>query len=130
MVYIREIKTRDYWIRLRTDGIIETRAIESENMRHDVEEAKVVIAAVLEISEGKKYPLLNVLGDIYVTEAAQKYYQSQPPAACASAMIVKTFAQRLIGNFFLNYRKLPIPTKLFESEEMAIKWLEEYKIKS
>ncbi len=105
---------------------METRITPSDNMRHELEDARAVMAAVVEVSAGKMRPLLNILGDIYVTSEAQKYYRDHPQAAIASAMVVNSFLQRLIGNIFLKYSTLPIPTKLFENEEKANQWLQSF----
>ena len=123
MNYPKEIRTRDTIIRLREDGIVETRTIVTEQLRHELEDAKAVMEAVAEISENRLRPLLNILGDTYVTSAAQNYYRSQPLGGKASAMVVSSFMQRLVANIFLKYAKLPVPTKLFENEEKATAWL-------
>lgn len=123
MNYIREIVTRDTTIRLRADGIVETRNTSSLVERHEIADAKAVMAAVIEISDGKLLPLLNILGDTYVSAEAQKFYKDHPVVAKASGMVVKSFMQRLIGNLFLKYSALPIPMKLFENEEKAAEWL-------
>ena len=123
---LKLIETRDTTILLRADGILETRVKITDNLRHDLDDAKAVMLAVMEVSDGQLRPLLSALGDIYVTTEAQKFYKNHPKAALASAMVVKSFVQRMMGNFFLNYSQLPIPTKLFENEEKAIQWLKTF----
>jgi hypothetical protein len=41
----------------------------------------------------------------------------------ASAMIITSTANKLIGNFYINVNKPSIPTRIFSSEEKAIEWL-------
>jgi hypothetical protein len=42
----------------------------------------------------------------------------------AEAFVVKSLSQRLIANFYVKVNKPPIPSKVFNSEKEAIKWLE------
>jgi hypothetical protein len=41
------------------------------------------------------------------------------------AFVIQSFAHRLIANFYIRYRKPEIPTKIFQTEEEAEKWLSE-----
>ena len=43
----------------------------------------------------------------------------------AAAFVVTSMANRIVGNFFINFNKPHSPTKLFNIEEEALKWLEE-----
>ena len=44
----------------------------------------------------------------------------------AAAIIVKTLATKLAGNFFIRFNKPPTPTKVFTNEEEALVWLRRY----
>lgn len=41
----------------------------------------------------------------------------------AEAIVVKSFAQRVIANVLRSFYKAPMPVKVFEDQESAIKWL-------
>lgn len=45
----------------------------------------------------------------------------------AEAMVVKNLAQRLIVSFYLKFNKPSVPSKAFDTEEEAIKWLLSFK---
>ena len=45
----------------------------------------------------------------------------------AEAMVVKNLAQRLIVSFYLKFNKPAVPSKAFDNEEDAIKWLLTFK---
>jgi hypothetical protein len=45
-------------------------------------------------------------------------------ASIASAMIITSTANKLIGNFYINVNRPDIPTRIFSSEEKAVEWLE------
>ncbi|MCW3101952.1 MAG: hypothetical protein JWO09_392 [Bacteroidetes bacterium] len=53
------------------------------------------------------------------TYAASKEHQG----SIATAMIITSTANKLIGNFYINVNKPEIPTKIFSSEEKALEWL-------
>jgi hypothetical protein len=48
----------------------------------------------------------------------------------ASAFIITSTANKLIGNFYINVNKPTIPTKIFSTEEKAIEWLEGFLYKT
>lgn len=45
----------------------------------------------------------------------------------AEAMVVKNLAQKLIVNFYLKFNNPSVPSKAFNTEEEAIKWLLSFK---
>lgn len=42
----------------------------------------------------------------------------------ATALIITSTANKLIGNFYINVNKPHIPTRIFSSEEKAVEWLQ------
>lgn len=48
----------------------------------------------------------------------------------AVAVLVSTEVHKVLFSFFNSIYKAPAPTKIFTSEEKALKWLEKYKIMS
>lgn len=59
------------------------------------------------------------------TKEVRDFYASKEIAEKISAMaiLVDSLATRIIGNFFITTSKPHFPTKLFTSEDAAIKWL-------
>lgn len=45
----------------------------------------------------------------------------------AEALVVKNLAQKLVVNFYLKFNKPSVPSKAFNTEEEAIKWLLSFK---
>ena len=41
----------------------------------------------------------------------------------ATAIVTKSMASKIIGNFFIRVNKPTTPTKLFSSEKLAFEWL-------
>lgn len=51
--------------------------------------------------------------------------QSRETENCiASAFLITSTANKLIGNFYININRPSIPTKIFSTEEKAVQWLE------
>lgn len=45
----------------------------------------------------------------------------------AEALVVKNLAQKLVVNFYLKFNKPSVPSRAFNTEEEAIKWLLSFK---
>ncbi len=72
---------------------------------------------------------LPVLADsrqvTYHSKEVREFYASREMGDHISAMavLVESFATKLIGNFFIRVNKPHFPTKLFTDEKEAIAWL-------
>ena len=125
--YIKQVKTTTVTISLRKDGIMETRPNPEFDKVEEVKHAEENMKAIQELIGDKLYPVLNFMPNHYVNHEAQMYYKNHKPLATASAMIANTFVEKLIANFFIKFQTLPIPTRMFSTEEKALKWLEKFK---
>ncbi|MCW8897324.1 MAG: hypothetical protein OQJ96_07895 [Flavobacteriales bacterium] len=82
------------------------------------------------LQQGKK---ALILGDIrkmwHISKAAQDYLASKEVTNLNIAMAILTSSLMtvLIANFFIKFKKPAAPTKMFKSEEKAIKWLLSFK---
>jgi hypothetical protein len=85
----------------------------------------------LELSNGKPFCILLDTSAGYFNISPQANELLASPAYAlkriATAIIVKTLATRLMGNFFIRFNKPPTPTRLFKTEEEAMTWLLRYK---
>lgn len=78
------------------------------------------------IQQGKK---MLVLGDIrkmwHISKAAQDYLASKEVTNLNIAMAILTSSLMtvLLANFFIKFKKPATPTKMFNNEEKAVKWL-------
>lgn len=51
-------------------------------------------------------------------------FSAQPKSDCvASAFVITSTANKLVGNFYINVNRPSVPTKIFSSEEKALEWL-------
>lgn len=91
-----------------------------------IERAKESVHTRVTATEGKVYPLLADTRAIKnISKEAREYLGSKSGSEGVSqaAILVKSSVGSVIANFFLQINKPLVPTKLFTSEEAAIKWL-------
>jgi hypothetical protein len=124
---LEKIELHASTVSLRSDGIIHFYIKESVNL--SVIDAKEMVAAAGEIGKGKKFPIL-ISSDKYtlVDKEARDFAASEAGNAytVAGGIVVKSLAQKLLGNAYLKVNKPLTPTALFETEEAAIKWLKKF----
>jgi hypothetical protein len=122
--YIKSIDLGHSVAHLRSDGIIQVNF--GDDVELDAKETMEIIAASGELSGGKKALVLNVAGkNTSATSGARE--ESASAEGCrftiADAFVTKSLAQKLLGNFYLNFHKPGVPTKIFNNEEEAVAWL-------
>ena len=109
---------------LRSDGLVKVSV--DGNFEIDVPHVKIIVDTLEEFGEGKKFPLLIVVGEYTLpTPEARAYIATaeSDPFASAEAYVVKSLSQKLVGNVFLSFNQPARPTKMFNDEEKAIEWL-------
>jgi hypothetical protein len=114
-------------IAIRNDGI--ARIFIKENVDIDVVQVKQIVHALEEEGQGKKYPLLIVVGEYTLPTAEARAYTAtaeSDPFASAEAYVINSFSQRLVGNVYLSLNKPFRPTRLFNDEVKAVEWLKTF----
>jgi hypothetical protein len=112
---------------LGEDGIV--RIIHVPGAEVTLEDVKETMAAYLKIYKGKKRPLfVDTKTMKSLAREARKYYAGDEAAnvASAAAIIVGTPVSRVLGNFYLGLSNPHLPSRLFSSEDEALKWLKGY----
>lgn len=95
----------------------------------DLKEAKAQFNAGVKLTGGKKMPVLvDVRPSFHSLTKEAKEFAAKNDLKTAEAILVNSLHQRLIGTFFL---KLTAsfsghPTKIFNNEEEAVKWLSSF----
>ena len=95
---------------------------------------KNAIEARLKFTEGKSYPVLIKYNDIKGINREAREFLSSPEGVkgvIAGALLSNSVFNAFLGNFFIRVTVInpPVPTKLFNDEAKALKWLEQYKDK-
>lgn len=116
-------------VHLRKDGIVQVNF--GDNVELDLKETKEIVEAISKITGGKKAQVLNIAGkNTTATREARNYSASEAGGECtlADAFVVNNLPQKLIGNFYLNFNKPMVNTKIFNSVDDALKWLKQQSV--
>ena len=86
-------------------------------------DAKEMIAEAIDLAEGAEYTILfdaTKPGTISF-EAREEFAKSKK--RIAAAIVTNSLANKLLGNFFINFHKPTTSSRIFSDEQDAIKWL-------
>lgn len=122
--YIQEINLQHTVLRMRDDGIVQVNF--NDKLEIDINEARDILNAQKELSKGKKVLVLNVAGKQTTATSAARDFAASDEATkytLAEAYVVNNLAQKLVGNFYVNFHKPKAPTKIFTNETDAVNWL-------
>lgn len=112
---------------LRKDGIMQVNVYPEVEM--NLNDAVESVQAQAVLANGKKRPLIVHIGKIKSMSRDARVYLGGSEAAknvTATALITSSYIGTVIANFFIGLNKTLYPTKLFSSEEEALKWLVNY----
>ena len=110
---------------LRPGGIVQLSWVTRVDIHF--EDAIAAIQAMTELTGGRLSPLLVDLHDSgQLARAARIEFTSRADLVSAVALIVGTPLNRIVGNFFLGVNRPRYPVRLFDTEESALVWLNEF----
>lgn len=101
-----------------------------QNSEIDLAESKAMQQISLGITKGKKFvALVDARTQVVVSKESREWGSSAEGQKnlLAQAIIVDSLANKLIGNFIIQFHKPIAKTKLFSDEATAIEWLREQK---
>jgi hypothetical protein len=100
----------------------------ADNLHLSIEIARTIVENRIFYSKGQSYPVLVDMRGIKSTTREARSYMATVGATLvtAGALITGSYLNRALGNLFLTIDKPPIPTRLFNSEASARKWLEQF----
>lgn len=122
----KEIITNTVRLRLLSNGVVHYTYLADSVVNE--KEHQLNHNALVEISGNKKVPLLIDAEDfINLTPEARKFIRELETIVPISkrAIVVKSFSQRLLANFYIKFHKPIVPTKIFVNHDYAVKWLED-----
>jgi hypothetical protein len=134
LVYLRRmevpksaINITAYWTWMGPDGIVRTKVKPNFDVTlgHAMENSE----AVNSLRKGNKFPLLIDARDIHsITREAREFFttRGRDTNINCMAVLIRSTISRVIGNFFMGINKPAVPTRLFESEKDAEKWLKKF----
>ena len=117
-------KSGKVWIE---DGIIRSKVlIDGEyTLEHAMDDAKA-FQKLAEKIECKKLLLVEPKNILKISKKTRRYQATEGPKIVDKiAQVIENPVTRTIVSFFLGLSKIPIPIKMFNSVDEAIKWLKE-----
>ena len=123
-LYTRSIDLGHSLVRLRTDRIVQVTF--GDNVEMDLKESVEVIAAIGEITDGKKALVLNIGGKNTSASSAAREFSASIGGlryTIADAFVVTNLAQKILANFYISFNKPLVPTKVFDNIDKATEWL-------
>jgi hypothetical protein len=109
---------------LDENGILHT--VNRPGCCFDLAAAKESVSAARKFLKGRKVPIaVDLRGTQSISRPARQYYASEEGAFAivATALIVASPVEKIIGNFFIGLHKPQSPVKLFAREDEAVEWL-------
>lgn len=127
--FTKEIVTNTVRLRLLSIGIIHYTYL--PNSEVDEVEHQINYNAVIDlVGKDKKYPVI-IDGDefVNVTAEARKLIRTLEPLIpiTARALIIKSLSHRILANFYIQFHKPIVPTKIFTNYEDAFLYLKKLK---
>lgn len=114
-------------IEFRWDGIVHIDYKKTDELL--VKDVMEIIDNLKEYGAGNKYPtLITVKQFMFVDKDVRELWASDIRSrhSLADAMVVRPIALKMIANFYISVNKPPIPTRVFNDEDLAIEWLKTF----
>lgn len=123
-VVFEPIKLKKIHINLLNKRLVENIVLEGEEI--EAEDLLEVKKHNLQVTNGEKYAVLIVTNDfVGFSKAARELLAGGAIATntVAYGFLIKNFAQRILGNYYLRVNRPKTPTMLFTDRLKALKWL-------
>ncbi|MBL4649769.1 MAG: hypothetical protein JKY03_08560 [Aureispira sp.] len=121
--------TKELNLIMHPNDILEIIAKEESKGILTLEEVDTNLAAMETAINGKTTGLLLHIASSYTKKEVLKKYSDLDFGIIATALIVNSYASKLVGNLVLTlssrFSSKKLPNKIFTDKEVAIEWLEE-----
>jgi hypothetical protein len=114
-------------IELRSDGIIQFSVKANSSLA--ASDARKMVEAAGKLGGGKKYPILIIAGKYAMADKETREFAASEAGnkhTIAGAFVIRSLAQRILGNAYIKVNKPTTPTALFFEEQDAVKWLKTF----
>lgn len=123
---VNKISVGVFTVSLRTDGLVHVHGAGEEI---DLPGYIKLVEEIAKMTSGKKAPILCTSDEFFIPNEDVRKYLTKPesnPYSLATALVVSSISQKLVGNFFMTVMKPTRLIRIFNSREDAIKWLRSY----
>lgn len=121
------VEIKGYYTWMGDDGIARTSVKPNVDITLDFAKENTVV--VTSFYKNKKFPILiDARGVKSMSYEARKHFSAHGRETKTNAfgIIIGSNISRVLGNFYLGVNKPAVPTKLFDNETEAIKWLTQF----
>jgi hypothetical protein len=121
---IKQITIPSATITLRDDDIIRFDLPEGRSI--SVQDVKDMTDVAGEWGQGKKFRNLIIMPEFDNIPFEVRQYTAgveRSRYSIADAFVISSIAMQIIGNFYLQFHKPVLPTRIFNNEAAAINWL-------
>ena len=115
------VETKKFSLVLLEPQIIKLTVVDGIELEQ--QDAIAMIAEAVTLANGNPYAILfdaHISGTISF-EAREEFAKSKKRKAVA--IVTNSLANKLLGNFFINFHKPSSSSRIFSTEEAAIEWL-------
>ncbi len=88
-----------------------------------LEEARRSTTALIALGRGAVPLLVDMRNVAKFERDAREYFTQGHASARAVALLVGSPVTRMMANFFIGMRRMPVPIKMFDDEADAVRWL-------
>lgn len=99
-----------------------------DNIDFEKKDAIELLQAFIELTDGNKYYMLTLTNDNFTATSEVREYIAKnicSTGIIANAICIKSLPIRLIINAYVKFNKPSIPTKTFNTEAVALEWIDE-----
>ena len=99
----------------------------ADDVEFDVRDIEEQRAIAFSFHHGKPHVVLGIAGQrtSATKEALQYASVTIPEGRVAEALMIRSLPVRLMGNFYLQFHKPALLTKMFDDRDEAVRWLRE-----
>lgn len=116
-------------VALRRDGILH---IDIQPEQHfAITDFRELMDAAFRIGNGKKFLNLITVGKYTIPDHETRIMSTSKDGSSykyADAFVINSLPQKLVGNFYMRFYTPFVPTRFFNSQSEALKWLKKQKV--
>ena len=124
---IKKIELKKTTVSLRNDGLMHVHIKGGAEL--ELVDAIKVVEAIGTLGDKKKFPILIDCEEFSSVDKEVRVFSASKEAniyTSADAVAYHSLAHKLFADFYVNYNKPQIPTKIFDNNESAIDWLKTF----
>jgi hypothetical protein len=112
---------------LREDGIFSIEVVPNETFT--LQDAHELRAAKVSLCGERPVPNLFMLHQFSIPDHEARAFAASPESLKyrkAEAIVIQSFSQKMVANFYLRFNKPVVPTRVFNQVAPALEWLKKY----